>query len=282
MRKLLLLVSFSVCFNAQYVLAQTEEPESEPPPTIQPEKGDIGLGFDAVPFLEYLGNIFNGTQNNSVGAAFPGNSQQIFVKFHLSDDAAIRSRFRTDYDRVTNRNRVILDNQPIPDPSVEVTDEWITSPTDIRIGGGLEFRKGSEKIVGVFGGEASFIYSQQVISYEYGNPITEQNQSPTSTFSQINAGRFERLTEQRQNKQLGAGFNAFIGVEYFFAPKISLGAEFTLGVDFMKAYRSQNTYEFWDAASSSIQNRTTISEGGNSLAVDTGNYGGSINLMFYF
>lgn len=286
MRYTLLCIAL-LCFTANAFSQEAEQEEKEPVFAKQnplPQKGDFSIGFDAIPFAEYLGNIFNNTQNNSVSADFVGNNQQIFGKYFLSDDMAIRGRLRLAQDITTNRNRVMQDNQQVPDPNVEVTDEWTDNSTFVRLGGGVEFRKGEGRVIGVFGGEASFIYGRASTKYEYGNPITEGNQSPTTTpgFSQVNGGRFERLAEENNDKQLGIGLNGFAGIEYFIARKISVGAEFTLGVDFIKDYREQDVYEYWDSSSNSVETRRSVFEGGNSLSVFTGNYGGSINLMFYF
>lgn len=281
---LLVILCFSAfgAFAQQPVQSAGENPVPEQDRQLLPEAGDIGLGFDAVPFLEYLGNIFNGTTNNSIGADFPGFNQQIFAKYFLTENMAVRARVRLEQDITTSRNRVILDNQPVPDPNVEVTDEWTFYSTFVRVGGGVEFRRGTGRIIGVFGGEASFLYGNDLTKYDYGNPITVGNQAPTSTFGSLNDGRFERIVENKSNKRIGAGLTGFIGVEYYIAPKMSLGAEFTLGVDFIKNYRNQQKFEFWDIVSGSTQTRTAITEGGTNLSLATGNYGGSINLMFYF
>lgn len=281
MKKILLLLVFVLGVSNAFA-QELEQDMGQEEPVILPEGGDFALGFDAVPLLEYVGNIFNGTQNNTIGANFLGNNQQVFGKYFLSDYMAIRGRLRLEQGIITNRNRVSLDNQTFPDPNIQVTDEWTNYSTFARVGGGVEFRRGTAKLIGVFGGEASFLYGTSSTDYDYGNPITEGNTSPTSTFGQFNAGRFERPVDEKTNKQLGFGLNGFAGVEYFIAPKISVGAEFTLGLDFIKGYRDQSTYQFWNAATGSVETTKSVSEGDSSLLLSSGNYGGSINLMFYF
>lgn len=284
MRYILLSIAL-LCFTANAFSQETEQEEKEPGFEKQnplPQKGDLSIGFDAIPFAEYLGNIFNDTQNNSVSANFVGNNQQIFAKYFLSDNMALRGRLRIDQNITTDRNRVMQDNQEIPDPNVEVTDEWTDNSTFVRLGGGVEFRRGEGRLIGVYGGEVSFLYGTASTDYEYGNPITAGNPSPTSTYGQVNGGRFERPVEQNNNRQIGAGLNGFVGIEYFIARKISVGAEFTLGVDFIKDYREEDIYEYWDSRTNSVETRRSVYEGGNSLTVSTGNYSGSINLMFYF
>lgn len=282
MRKLLLFCT--LVFSVSITYAQQSDGEellSKRGQPILPEAGHYSIGFDAVPFLDYLGNIFTGGGNTPPTAEFI--NQQIVGKYFLSDDQAIRVRARIDQEITSNRNRVILDNQSIPDDDIQVTDEQTQSVTDISIGGGLEFRRGTGRVVGVYGGEAALLIGRNSVSYEYGNPMTEVNQTPTSTFDRVRNGRYERPVEENNGKQIGFGVNGFAGVEYFVAPKLSLGAEFSWGINLIKNYSSQETYEFWNSSSGSRDTRTrTTGAGGNSVLFDTGNYGGSINLMFYF
>lgn len=285
MRKSLLLLFLVLCFGTGSIFAQQSDYTDEEGrllskrgQVILPAAGDFALGLDARPLL----NIFNFTAGNPPSAEMI--NQQIFLKYFTSDNMAFRVRVRLDQAIDTDRNRVILDNQQIPNPDIEVTDEWTDKSTFVRIGGGMEVRKGKGRVVGVFGGEASFLYAKSSTEYDYGNPITEGNQSPTTTpgFGSVNGSRFERIVESQAGKHLGFGVNGFAGVEYFIAPQISLGAEFTLGFDFTKNFREERVYEFWDIASGSRQTRSSVFEGGNEFSLGTGNYGGSINLMFYF
>jgi hypothetical protein len=282
MKKTLLLLIFVLGFSNAFAQQQDiDEPPAEDKMTF-PETGDYALGFDAVPLLEYVGNIFNGTQNNSLGADFIGSNQQVFAKYFLSDNMAIRGRLRLQQNIITQKNRVILDNQVFPDPNIEVTDKWTTYSTFVRLGGGIEFRKGEGRLIGVFGGEVSLLYGSNSVEYNYGNPITAVNASPSSTFGSFVGGRFQRIVDQQNSRQIGAGLNGFAGIEYFIASNISIGAEFTLGVDFIKNYRQQSTFQFWNTSTESVETTKSVSEGGNSLLLSTGNYGGSINIMFYF
>lgn len=259
---------------------------------IQPGAGNFSLGFDAVPFLEYFGNIFNGTQNNSVQANFAGVNQQVLSKYFLSDNKAIRIRGRVNQDITTSRSQVSQDILPTPNPDAEVTDQQTTSMTDVRLGAGMEFRRGKGRVVGVYGAEASVLFGNTTNKYSYGNPLNQSNPNPTTTAAfgantRTSAeGRFERLENEKSSRYLGFGANAFAGVEYFIAPKLAVGAEFTLGLDLVKNYSSKQTYEYWDTIKEDTQTRTYVAEdgnaGGSSIDLSTGNYQGSINLMFYF
>jgi hypothetical protein len=173
----------------------------------------------------------------------------------------------------------VQDNQEVFDPSVTVTDEQTMKEHNTQISAGVEYRKGEGRIIGIYGAELGMLYGTSSIDYEYGNPITIGNPEPTSSVAIIGG---ERPIEQRYDRQMGFMLNGFAGVEYFVAPKISLSAEFTWGVQYMKMLRGSMTYEYWSNVTNSVETREQITEGATSLSLDTGNYGGSINLMFYF
>lgn len=63
---------------------------------------------------------------------------------------------------------------------------------------------------------------------------------------------------------------------------MGLSAEFTYGFDVTQRKRGRITTEQWDTASSSVKQIETVTEGGSNFTLDTGNFGGAINLFFYF
>ena len=81
-----------------------------------PEAGDVTLGINAVPFLNYLGNCFGKTQENKINPKKIGGvptvpgldnpTMSIFGKYFLTDKTAIRQSERTlsgHYKRASNR-----------------------------------------------------------------------------------------------------------------------------------------------------------------------------------
>ncbi len=252
---------------------------------ILPEAGDFGIGFDAVPFLEYAGNFFNGSSSNSVSADFQNSAQQLVGKYFLDANTAIRARFRFRLQDETDRNRVILDNQPIPDPLVEVVDEQFFNDNWIQIGAGLEKRRGQGRLYGIYGGEVFFTSRREKTTFDYGNPMSIDNPFPTTTTnfsSGTSSAATFRDTEILSGRSWGFGLNGFAGVEYFFAPKMGISAEFTYGVEFTRTLRGRTTQEFFDADQGIVRQRELVTEGGSDLTLDTGNFGGAINLFFYF
>ena len=80
---------------------------------VLPQAGDISLGIDVVPMLEYFGNFFNGATSNSYSSfggepiynsnPFVNPSVSIMGKYMLNDSWGIRANvglmFRKDMDR---------------------------------------------------------------------------------------------------------------------------------------------------------------------------------------
>lgn len=253
---------------------------------ILPQAGDFGIGFDAVPFLQYAGNLFSGsTSRNSVNADFQNSTQQLVGKYFLNENTAIRARFRFRQANDTDRNRVILDNQATPDPFVQVVDERKIDSSFFQFGAGIEKRRGKGRLYGIYGGEVFFTASRTKSTFEYGNPMNQDNQRPTTTTSfasGASATLFDRDVEQLSGRNFGFGLNGFAGVEYFFAPKMGISAEFTYGFEFSRQLRGRTTDEFFDADQGVVRQREFVTEGGSDFTLDTGNFGGAINLFFYF
>ena len=59
--KIKITLVLAICSFAWMSQAQNVGQKEKP---ILPEAGDIGLGIDLVPVLDYVGNMFNGTLNN--------------------------------------------------------------------------------------------------------------------------------------------------------------------------------------------------------------------------
>src|SRR5690554_8175712 len=86
---LLSVLSFGVFAQDDYSAAFEQEQEEEN--TTQgskyfPKAGDFGIGIDASPFLNYLGNAFNGSSNNQLKLG----DNTLYFRYFLSDDAALR------------------------------------------------------------------------------------------------------------------------------------------------------------------------------------------------
>ena len=167
----------------------------------------------------------------------------------------------------------------------ELTDNMVedvqkVSESSFALGLGKEFRRGSTRLQGVYGAEALFKLSSTTTKYEYGNSI----QSPAYNLFD------SRPIDVKSGSTLEFGVRAFIGAEYFIAPKISISAEYGWGLHLTSKAGGSTTSETQEldnndntiSSSSSVDavggpNSFTI---GNDLGFDLGS--ASLGLMLHF
>lgn len=162
--------------------AQVEQVTSKNGLDVMPEAGQFAIGFDAAPFLGYVGDFFNNTSNNGLSATYVDNNSglQLYGKYFLSESQAIRGRLRLNQNTVQQVNRVMMDGQN--QTNIEVEDELVSNTFTVELGGGLEWRRSKGRIVGVYGAEANIGMSTSGSTYTYGNEITVDNQNPTNYY----------------------------------------------------------------------------------------------------
>jgi hypothetical protein len=309
MRKIYLFVVLcSVCFGAvaqdvtttTTTSSSTEGLRSKKGEAYLPEMDEWGLGVSAAPFLQYFGNFLNGATgtNGAPGFNFAQNHTStvpaiaIFGKLVKDENTAYRVRFNIGKNTSIIKS-VISQDELTPDPDFPAfTEDWRkTNTTAIVISPGIEKRRGSTRLQGVYGGELVFGLTSTKTTYEYGNPMTADFTSPTSTNAfggnLLGPGGTSsiRLLEDKSGSNFLVGARGFIGVEYFFAPKISLGGEFGYMFAYQTRARSLQTTQTWDPSTTAIRETKTDlyrNNGLTSIGIGLDNLSGSINLLFYF
>ncbi len=305
MKKLIISALFAMGVMGAY--AQTAEaPQAEVPLTksgykFLPEAGDYALGISANPFLNYLGNAFNGNMgNNFVNNGF-GNANNsfgdavIYGKYFLSADQAVRAKL------VINTGQDIY-KQTVQDDYAEsqpgynyqtVVDVVKDGRTAVGLNVGYEFRRGYRRLQGFYGAELGVGYSTGgTTSYEYANPITADNQSPShATFDQnfqttgVNPQGTvaERDIEVNRGNRFDVMLGGFAGVEYFIFPKLSIGGEIGLQFSAYTVGQTETTTETWNAnlgqvLESSVREKRDKASGLRFQTMPQGN----LFMMFYF
>lgn len=255
--------------SACMMLASTTYVDAKKPEkNYLPEAGDVTIGVNAIPFLNYLGNMFGKIQDNDINpveiggvpafnkGVIPGldnPTMSIFGKYFLTDKTAIRLNVGIGINSQTQSNYVQDDaavaENPLSVDLVEDTYKYRNSGMSVAVG--YEWRRGSKRLQGFWGGQAILAYSNSKHFFGYGNAITELNQNPTSTnawaiadilidennvilepFPNINnnVGGNSRLLMQSDGRSWTYGVGGFVGVEYYIAPKISIGCEMSLNL----------------------------------------------------
>ncbi len=267
---------------------------------ILPEVGEYGLGVAANPFLGYLGNMFHGTSTSgSPVFTTPGNplnTVALFGKKIMSQDftqTAYRGRVLVNLGTVTNRATIAQDTAfaSALDPKF-VTDAQTTKRNDIALAFGKEWRRGKGRVQGVYGFEGIVNVSTLNFKYTYGNAIDSINNAPLTTNlgnNNVVAGVAPRADVRKVAEKVGTAFGigarGFVGVEYFFAPKISIGGEFGYTLGITRQAQGTVTTEQWESATNKVVQVTSKvynNAGIKSFIFGLDNLGGSVNLLFYF
>lgn len=266
---------------------------------IMPVKGEFAIGVNAAPVLTYMGNIFGLSSSNTslntnkfLSNSFGGNT--IYGKYMLTNDNAIRASFRiADYDNL-QRYDVFDDSKNSPDSTVVDTRNYDNNT--INLGVGYEFRRGTTRLRGIYGGDFMLFRSHTNNEYTYGNAYSLGNMTPTSQFNATGgymgtdgAPVAERLLMSKSGTTLGAGLRAFAGVEYFFAPKMCIGTEFGWTMTVSRTGQSMTKTEQFDPNATNedgsvggVVFKENVTSGSRTFNLDTDNFNAALYLMFYF
>jgi hypothetical protein len=279
MKKLFITFSF-VAATFMSAFAQDEAPAATDGPimskrgrAILPEAGDIGLSIEAAPVLNYFGDLLS----NSGATPFTFNSPfngSIVGRYFLDEKTAVRGIVRIGKGSFKDVE-FVNDVTSTATPPAQVEDVEKVSYTNITLGGGLEMRRGNGRVQGFYGAQALIGLEGNKTKYEYGNALTATNTAHTSSFGQL-AG----VTENKSGSIFTFGVQGFIGVEYFFAPKISIGGEFAWGPVIESEGKGELTRETWNFGTNAKETTTTETAGGSAFILDVVNT--AINLNFYF
>ncbi len=286
MKKILLIILISI-FAFTFVNAQGDSlmlnKKGFP---ILPAKGDIAVGLSMSPITTYFGNFFHG--NNTTGglnATFRTDlfeSNAVFLKYFIADDAAIRAIFEFTSSTITNSFYVRDDVAYINDPlsNAQVIDIQKNMYRNYVLGFGYEKRRGITRLQGLFGANILLSYNNEKTNYRYGNPMSAANPLPTTYNYGSNIYNGGRVLNTYDGEFLGLGANVFIGFEYFILPKISIGAELAYTGYLNQVKQSKFDYEYWNVDHLELVEATDPGDVGR--AVGTLNPSANLFLMLHF
>lgn len=261
MKKKILLIA--ALFTAGISFAQDGMTSKKGVP-ILPEAGDYAIGFDAANLLNYGGNLLNGSTGNSLNNLNLTNANTIYGKYFTDANTAYRGMLRLGFGSTSNTT-LVADLDPNAQPGDVVEDEFKTSALNITIGGGYEMRRGKGRLQGVYGPMAMISFGTSSTENTYGNDLNANNPGP-------------RQTESKTGSTFGLAIGGFGGVEYFFAPKVSLGAEIGWTIQLNTTGEGETTTETFV---NSVESTTVETGGSSSFGFDT-RPNGSITLNFHF
>jgi hypothetical protein len=307
MKKSLTLLALVFGISGTYAQDLTSK-KGEP---ILPEAGDWGLGIDATPFLDYAGNFFGKTTNNTAPTFnFLNSINTITGRYFIDAKTAWRGQINLGFggptviESVTDRGAIPSSGNATGYPNVaeQKENKWKQGQTTVALSGGYEMRRGKTRLQGYAGAELGVYISSFASKFTYGNEIrlnqtgTTPNVKPdaddafagannmadasTLGINGANGGaNSARATVIKNGLTFGVGLRAVVGVEYFLLPKISLGGEFGWGLGLQTKSASKTTWEtvgIADITSTTETTATTEIKGnkGNEFKLDTDNYAG--------
>lgn len=224
---------------------------------ILPKKGDIALGFNAIPAMDLLFNslryvsIMGNSAPVAVNVAQPtnqfvqGSNNQIVGKYFLDDKTAIRARvgINTLSGSMTNRvqdaeamyKATLGTAEDIQAASlIRVEDKLKYSKSNIMFTVGIEKRRGYRRLQGFYGAEFGIGETHAKQSVTYGNAFSDvyavQYTNNFNAFTVLTqnptSGRTVRNLSTKEQGGIRMGLRGFIGIEYFVFAKISIAAEY--------------------------------------------------------
>jgi len=249
MKKKVLLIA--AMFTAGATFAQDALTSKKGVP-ILPEAGDYAISFDADNLINYAGNLLNNSTANSLNNLNLQNPMTISGKYFVSSDKAYRGMVRLGFNSNTDKDFRGNGSED---------DELSTTTINIGIGGAIEMRRGKGRLQGYYGPMAMINLSSQNQEWEYdgNNPAVAGD-----------------LIENKSGTTIGVTVGGLAGAEYFFAPKISVGAEIGWGINFQTQGDGEIT-----VADGAGGETTTDTFNDNSFGLDT-QPNGNISLNFHF
>ena len=150
MKKSIALVALAFGVTSAFAQDLTSK-KGEP---ILPEAGDWGLAIDATPFLNYAGNVFGKTANNTAPTwNFFTNAQTISGRYFKDASTVYRGSLRIGTGSSSTRN-MVTDRTPVTAGSQTVfptampmkENVWKSSSSTIGLAAGIEMRKGTTRL----------------------------------------------------------------------------------------------------------------------------------------
>jgi len=257
--------------------------------TILPEEGDWAIQMNAVPLVNMALNAMDIMNDNGNNAAHPdyvtGFSNVIVGKyFH---DANHATRLKISIETVSMSDKNFGDDPTTDDYESDVhTSTSKSSAWNIALGYGKEYRRGHNRLQGFYGYEGMLGLHSGELTEEDGERFGS-NQSMSYEF-ETTAWEMEDHYMMSSNTGLGVSLEAraFVGVEYFAAPKISIGAEFGWGLKMNVQGRGSMTEEHVEMDDNGNWSATTEESLGNSSGSDFGfdvdNMNAALTATFHF
>lgn len=306
MKRILYLLLIGLLFPFAAVVAQEKSSAKAGKGTsldYLPAQGDWSLGVDVSPLLKYFGTMFSDAGSGDLkalggtpfieGSGFAEKDKtlvpnvSVMGKYFLSNHLALRANigFKVGLE---NKNYYAWDDRelavnPLGEKKVENCLKQSREGVSVLLG--AEYRKGKSRVQGVFGAGLLFAFMNDRLEYSYGNEMTTVNQLPSGSVTDYPRipNRYRVLSKYNTGANFYTGLTGSAGVEWFMAPKVSLGAEVNMSVYYLFGMQTYIESEGYNTVTGSVEKRTDlISPGDRGFYAATESLGGALTLNFYF
>lgn len=267
-----------------------------------PKAGDVAIGFSLNPLANFVGNMFNSSTWNSLDtlAGEPmlcptPNIASIMAKYMLTDQLGLKVNLGFGCNIYSKNGYSVDDAAKMMNPLSEakVIDTYKVNKLSGSIALGVDYHVGKQlPVQGVFGVGIIYALGHETHQYKYGNAITELNQTPaysndvfqsTTVFRDLHYMQGRVLSDQAEDLIHRVGAYASVGIEWFVAPKISLGANVNLNICYTLNPARATIYEGWNNATSQVEQYTElVAPASHGFTFSTDNIGANLLMNFYF
>lgn len=224
-----------------------------------PQKGSFAVSFSALPVVNFVGNMFNGTMNQTFETDFSlqnnfFDGSTLDVKYYVSDRWGITLGAGFNCGKGT-----IFGYSQEQDKKGDLISKSITAERSVMLTLGAQYvlRPGC-RLQPVLGARLMYAFNNEV------DKFVDKVESDNNTRESAPATVF--------------GIVGDLGVEYFFSKNISLGAVANLGIGRVV---NKTKYNGPDPDKPEEKLKETIKTSASSVFA-TGHLGGNISLNFYF
>ena len=194
----------------------------------------------------------------------------IMAKYMLTDQLGIKANLGFGCN-IYARNGYIIDEAAMlmnPLSEAKVIDTYKVNKLSGSIALGVEYHVGKQlPVQGVFGVGIIYALGHETHQYKYGNAITELNQTPAYNYDVFQSATVFRdlyymqgrvLSDQAEDLIHRVGAYASVGIEWFVAPRISLGANVNLNICYTLNPARETIYEGWNPLTSQVEQYTEL------------------------
>ena len=229
MRKLGILLFSALAVMSTAVSAQEGQSNIE-----LPKAGDIAVGIEASPILDFVGNMFNGTVGQQSNSRWAKQNYTLHGRYFLADDLAVRAHLRLNSaDNKTIERHFVVDQAALiknPLSQDKVEDKKVSYNNEWGLAVGAQQFRGQGRLRGFYGADLGYTYESSSTFYYFGNKMTELNPTPTTHTGWFGANPNERTISQQNSGEHKLGVMAFAGAEYYFMSRACIGFEVGLSL----------------------------------------------------